>query len=118
MVAGGGIGDGDIWLARFGREVTGVENHPPIVSDPVLFQNNPNPFNSETTIEYRISKTENVTLVVYDILGREVTVLVDGRKPPGSHSVTFDSGDLASGMYCCRLTAGDYLHARKLLLLR
>jgi hypothetical protein len=118
MVAGGGLGDGDIWLAKFGREVTGVENRSSIVSDPVLFHNYPNPFNPQTTIEYRISKTENVTLIVYDILGREVTVLVNERKPPGLYSVTVDSKGLASGVYCYRLSAGDYVQTRKLLLLR
>jgi hypothetical protein len=118
MVAGGGIGDGDIWLARFGPEVTGVENHPSAVSDPVPFHNYPNPFNPETTIEYRISKTDYVTLAVYDILGREVGALVNESKAPGLYSVRFDSRSLASGVYYCRLTAGDYVQTSKLLLRR
>ncbi len=83
-----------------------------------LFQNYPNPFNPTTNIEYRISNKELVTLKVYDILGRELAVLVDERKAPGRYIVQFDGSGLASGVYAYRLQAGSFVETKKLLLLR
>jgi hypothetical protein len=83
-----------------------------------LSQNYPNPFNPSSDIRYQISEFRNVRLVVYDLLGREVTVLVDEEKGPGSYEVTFDAATLASGVYFYRLQSGDFVQTRKLLLLR
>jgi len=83
-----------------------------------LFYNYPNPFNPLTTIGYRLPSVDRVTLKVYDLLGREVTTLVDGIEQPGLKSVLFDGSGLASGMYFCRLLTGDYVQTRKLLLVR
>jgi hypothetical protein len=83
----------------------------------------PNPFNPTTTIEYSIPGTRNqesgfrnVRLVMYDLLGREVAVLVDERKAPGQYRVTFDGAGLSSGLYICRMTAGSHVASRRMIL--
>jgi pectate lyase len=83
-----------------------------------LAQNYPNPFNPKTGIRYQVSGFSDVKLAVYDMLGREVEVLVNGRKEPGVYQVEFDGGGLPSGAYLCRLTAGTFVQTRRLLLLR
>ncbi len=64
-----------------------------------LGQNHPNPFNPSTTIEFRLDRTQRARLAVYDVLGREVAVLVDGTQTAGSYRVTFDGAGLTSGTY-------------------
>jgi hypothetical protein len=81
-----------------------------------LGQNYPNPFNPTTRIRYQVSGASDVRLVVYDFLGREVAVLVNVRKAPGSYDVTFDASGLASGVYVYRLTAGREVLSRKMIL--
>jgi phosphatidylserine/phosphatidylglycerophosphate/cardiolipin synthase-like enzyme len=90
-----------------------------------LRQNYPNPFNPLTIIKYTVGGnrgwglgTSDVSLVVYDILGREVAVLVNGKKQPGTYAVQFDGSALASGVYFYRLTAGNFVQTRKMLLVR
>jgi hypothetical protein len=83
-----------------------------------LEQNYPNPFNGISNIGFRISELSNVKLRVYDLLGREVALLVDGQLPVGSYSVRFDAGGLASGMYVVRMTAGDFVASKKMVLAR
>jgi hypothetical protein len=83
-----------------------------------LQQNYPNPFNPLTVVSYQLPVASNVRLVVYDVLGREVAVLVNERKAPGTYAVTFDGSGLASGVYFYRLSAGDFLQMKKLVLLR
>jgi photosystem II stability/assembly factor-like uncharacterized protein len=83
-----------------------------------LFQNYPNPFNPTTVISFQLPVVSKVKLVVYDMLGREVAVLTNGRKNAGVHQVTFDASQLASGAYLCSLEAGKFKASRKLLILR
>ena len=83
-----------------------------------LEQNYPNPFNPTTGVGYQLAVASSVRLVVYDLLGREVAVLVNEPKAPGSYSVRFDATGLASGVYLYRLTTGRYVETRKMLLLR
>ena len=83
-----------------------------------LLQNYPNPFNPTTTISYQLPAQSHVTLRVYDVLGREVETLVNRVEQPGYKSVTFDGGNLASGMYFYRLQAGDQAAVKKFLLLK
>jgi len=70
-----------------------------------LGQNYPNPFNPTTAISYQLAAVSEVKLTVYDMLGREVAVLVNEKKGPGSYEVTFDGSHLASGMYFYRIMA-------------
>ena len=83
-----------------------------------LEQNYPNPFNPSTTIRYALPRRTAVTLVVYNTLGQEVATLVQGEKEAGYHEAVFDASGSASGVYFYRLTAGDFIETRKLLLLR
>jgi len=84
----------------------------------VLGQNYPNPFNGISNFEIRISKRGLARVAVYDLLGREVAVLMDEEKVPGRYQVTFDAAGLASGVYVYRLTAGSTVLARKMILAR
>ncbi len=83
-----------------------------------LLQNYPNPFNPSTTIRYEIPEKRFVSLKIFDILGREVSSLVDQEKPAGIYEITFNGSTLPSGVYIYRLTAGKYSAVRKLLLLK
>ncbi len=83
-----------------------------------LAQNYPNPFNPSTTIRFALPQAEQVRLAVYDMLGRELAVLVDGQRPAGWHSATFDARDLASGMYLYRLEAGAQVITQQMVLVK
>jgi hypothetical protein len=89
-----------------------------VVSDFNLEQNYPNPFNPSTTIKFSVATNEFVTLKVYDVLGNEVTTLVNEQRAPGTYEVRFDAGSLASGMYVYKLQAGNFTQTRKLLLMK
>jgi hypothetical protein len=83
-----------------------------------LLQNYPNPFNPRTTIKYLIPQTSFVTITVYDILGKEVSKLVNEEKLSGSYEVQFDGSKLSSGVYFYRLHAGSFFKTKKLVLLK
>jgi hypothetical protein len=127
--------DEEVWLTRDGvakgeddvvgraiawiKAMTGVaEDQPNLPSRFMLIQNYPNPFNPTTVVSYQLPVASTVKLWVYDLLGREVAVLVNERREPGVHEVKFDGSNLASGVYLCRLQAGSYVQTRKLLLLK
>ena len=84
----------------------------------MLLGNYPNPFNPETTIRYALPQGGNVRLAVYDLLGQEVAVLVDGSRPAGHHTVRFDGDDLPSGSYVYRLQVGEEVVARTMTLVK
>lgn len=101
------------------RNMSGIEF--PVKAYPLRFsldQNFPNPFNPTTVISYQLPVNSMVTLKVYDVLGREVKTLVSERQAAGTHPVTFDAGNLPSGVYFCRLEVGTYSATKKLLLLK
>lgn len=83
-----------------------------------LEQNYPNPFNPSTQIRYALPKDVSVRLTVYDLLGREVAVLVNEVKPAGLHAVTLDATRYASGIYFYRLEAGNVTFTRKMTLIK
>jgi hypothetical protein len=89
-----------------------------------LSQNYPNPFNPSTRIHYTVGGTRGsgagsrVSLVVYDLLGREVATLVNEQKMPGSYEVKFEGSRLASGLYIYRLTTGSFVQSQKMMLLK
>jgi len=83
-----------------------------------LFQNYPNPFNAGTKITYDVAQPTQVRLTVFDLLGKEVAVLVDGPKNAGRHSVDFTGKGLASGVYFYRLWTTTTSMTRKLVILR
>jgi hypothetical protein len=83
-----------------------------------LLQNYPNPFNPSTTIRYQLPTRSYVTLKVYDVLGREVAMLVNSIEEPGRKSVQFEADKLATGVYFYQLRAGTFVSTRKMLMLR
>jgi hypothetical protein len=83
-----------------------------------LYQNFPNPFNPVTTIKYQVSNTSPVLIKVFDIIGREVSVLVNEVKEPGTYQVSFNSKNLASGIYFYKMVAGDFTSVKKMNLLK
>ena len=83
-----------------------------------LEQNYPNPFNPTTTIKYSIKKAGLVTLKVYDILGKEITTLVNENKTAGNYSVNFNASNLPSGIYFYRLKSGSFLATKKLIFMK
>jgi len=94
-----------------------------VPGDFVLRQNYPNPFNPSTVIEYALPEPVQVRLEVFNLLGRRVRTLADGFRPPGQYRVVWDGTNeagysVASGTYFYRITSGDRIETRKLLLIR
>ena len=83
-----------------------------------LEQNFPNPFNPTTLIRYSIPRSAKVTLTIYDLLGRVVSVLVDEQKSAGIYTAEFDARSLSSGVYLCRLVSNNETQVRRMLLLK
>lgn len=98
--------------------IVGVEDGLALPNSFKLFQNYPNPFNPTTSIKYEVLGIMNVRLAVYDILGREVAILVNEEKLPGSYEVQFNGSQLSSGTYLCRLSVGNYVETKKMLLIK
>lgn len=87
-------------------------------SSPRLAQNYPNPFNPSTTIEFVLSRRQQVTLDVFNVLGQRVTTLVDRTLGAGEHRVSFDGSDFASGVYMYRLKTDDHTSTRKMTMIK
>ncbi len=83
-----------------------------------LSQNYPNPFNPSTKIRFNLPIAETVRLKIFDIAGREVATLVDGRQDAGVFEVTFDAADFASGVYFYRLEAGSFTAIKRMMLIK
>lgn len=83
-----------------------------------LEQNYPNPFNNSSKIKYQITKSSDVKLIVYDLLGREVIILVNEKLNAGEYEVIFNAGALASGVYFYKLVAGDFSEVRRMVLIK
>lgn len=98
--------------------LTGIEDRGDIPQAFFLGQNFPNPFNPTTVIRFSLPLTSDVTLTVYDLLGREVAHLADGILAPGTHTVQWDAADLPGGVYFYRLRGGQINEVRKMLLIR
>jgi C1A family cysteine protease len=97
--------------------ITSISSSPEMIPKKyALLHNYPNPFNPYTTIRYTIPKSSTVTLTIYDLLGREITTLVNKTQTPGEYSVIWHGHGHPSGIYICRLNAGDFTETRKLVL--
>ena len=105
-------------IANTISRLTSVKPEQPIASGFNLYDNYPNPFNPSTVISYRLAVAGNVTLRVFDVLGREVRTLVDSRQAAGSYSVTFDASSLPSGIYFYRLVSGDASTTKKMAVIK
>jgi hypothetical protein len=97
---------------------TAVETDPARVLTYALGQNYPNPFNPSTTISFQLAQPSHVTLTVYDALGREVAVLVNGIMSAGSHDARWDAHNAPSGVYYYVLRAGGFTAAHSMVLLK
>ncbi len=95
--------------------VTDVDDISELPGEYKLYQNYPNPFNSGTVLSYRLSVNFLVTIKVYDILGKEITTLVNEEKPAGIHRVSFNAGNLSSGVYFYTIQAGDFVETKKMI---
>jgi hypothetical protein len=84
----------------------------------ILEQNFPNPFNPTTKLRFRLNRTAEVTLRVYDVAGRLVTELVKGELEPADYDIVFDASGLASGVYFCQLQVGELVSSKKMILLK
>jgi hypothetical protein len=106
-------------LWYFGPNVTG-EVRDPFVTHPLSFSlsSYPNPFNPSTTLLFSLPQTQDVRLAVYDITGREVVVVTEGRYEAGEHRVTFDGTELPSGIYFAHCISGSIRQVQKLLLIK
>jgi hypothetical protein len=96
-------------------------NDPEIMTIPKeysLSQNYPNPFNSTTIITYSLPKENNVSLILFDILGNEIETLVDENKPPGTYQFNLVADNLSSGMYFYQFKSGNFADTKKFILLR
>ncbi len=100
------------------NDLASVTSLSEIADDYYLGQNYPNPFNPATKIEFSLPKSQNVTLRVYDISGREVALLIAGKVMKGRNSITFNAKNLSSGVYIYVLQAGEFVQTRKMVLLK
>ncbi|MCX6163117.1 MAG: T9SS type A sorting domain-containing protein, partial [Ignavibacteriae bacterium] len=111
--------DGQSVWRRSYSEIIGIQNisteTPARYS---LSQNYPNPFNPVTRIRYELPRAGVVKLAVYDVMGREVEMLVNERQSAGSYEAVWDGTRFASGVYFYRLTAEGYKETRKMILIR
>lgn len=107
--------------ARF-RLLVGPKSELPsdeeLPTEVTLAQNYPNPFNPSTVIRFTLDAERQTSLKVYDVLGREVAVLIDGQMAAGSHQVTLDASSLSGGVYVYRLQVDGTVMSRKMTLLK
>jgi hypothetical protein len=97
---------------------TGIEDDENLINNFDIYQNYPNPFNPVTNIKYAIGNTQYVTLRIYDILGNEIVTLVNEQKQAGVYNVNFYAGNLASGIYFYKITAGNFTATKKLVFMK
>jgi hypothetical protein len=106
------------YLSVPAANITSVENTNQLPTNYSLSQNYPNPFNPTTNIKYSIMKESQVSLKVFDVLGREVENLVNTKQVAGSYQVNFNASKLASGVYIYRIIAGDFVQSMKMMLIK
>lgn len=107
----------DIFFSR-NDNLTVVKNENYRSDKFILSQNYPNPFNPSTKIKYQIPNSGYVSLKIYDILGKEVAVLVNEEQPSGSHEINLDASNLTSGIYFYRLTTNNFTEIKRMVLIK
>jgi uncharacterized lipoprotein YddW (UPF0748 family) len=96
--------------------VTGVEEEPAAPSVYSLDQNYPNPFNPVTTLSFSLGQANNTSLTIYDVLGREITTVVNDFLDAGTYQYQFSGANLASGVYLYRIVSGSFVQTKKMIL--
>jgi hypothetical protein len=121
-MGGNGRGDASISLTNAHISVHKIEKELPTNYE--LYQNYPNPFNPSTNIKYQITNNKyqitnnDVTLKVFDILGKEIATLVNEKQSPGEYEVIFEGSQYPSGIYFYKLITGDFTETRKMLMIK
>lgn len=100
------------------NSTTNAEQDPDIPGELKLEQNFPNPFNPTTNISYQLPENSEVTLEVFNMLGKHVATLVSGKQQAGRHEVSFDASELSSGVYIYRIRSGDFTDTRQMMLVK
>ncbi len=108
----------DIKFTNYCLGLVGVPGNTNIPKTFALEQNYPNPFNPVTSIKYQLPSPENVSIKIFDILGKEVATLVNETKEPGYYEVNYDASNLASGLYFYRIEAGSFTQTKKMMLIK
>ncbi|KPL06155.1 hypothetical protein AMJ86_09715 [bacterium SM23_57] len=108
----------DAILTGFGEVGVALSEEPTIVTGYLLDQNYPNPFNPTTDIKYQLPASGMVTLTVYNAMGQEVATLIDQNQNPGAYRVTWDAGNLPSGIYFYQLKTNNFTDVRRMMLLK
>jgi hypothetical protein len=106
------------WYVYQQITITGVDDEEMLPTVFKLEQNYPNPFNPSTTIKFAVPERSNVLIKIYDILGSEVSTLVNEEKPAGTYELTWEAIGLSSGIYFYQLKAGEYVNTKKMLLIK
>jgi hypothetical protein len=109
--------DQDYCGLYFESEIS-IDPDPYIPNEFSLAQNRPNPFNATTLFQYDLTVASDVTVDIYDPLGRRVDKLVDARQGPGRYSIKWNAGRLSSGLYFYRISAGDYVETRSCVFIK
>ncbi|MCP4580143.1 MAG: T9SS type A sorting domain-containing protein [candidate division Zixibacteria bacterium] len=110
----------DLYMVKLAAESTDIDDYPdkPVPDTFILMGNNPNPFNANTTIKYSLPTLSEVTLDIYDVLGRKVQTFHESRLPAGSHSLIWNADGFSSGVYFYKVTAGEFERTEKMILLK
>ena len=95
-----------------------ISNNNQTPEDYFLAQNYPNPFNPATKIDLSVPKAGNVKLSVYDITGKEITILRNGYLNSGVYTIEFNAGNLSSGVHFYRIEAGNFVSTKRMILLK
>ncbi len=109
---------GSFGVGKFGTITVGVKNSEMVPTDFSVSQNYPNPFNPVTRISFTIPEDVHVSLKVFNVLGKEIATIVDRNMENGEHTYEWNASDFSSGIYFYRITAGDFVQTKKMILLK
>ena len=107
-----------ITTVKYAQNIVAVRDEEFIPAKYSLSQNHPNPFNPMTTISYTLLHSGDVTLIIYNLLGKEIARLVDGFQQAGEHNIAWNATNISSGIYFYRLHSGDFTETKKMVLLK
>ena len=114
----GGNGRGDVMVSLMNIPLSVKEITVELPAKYSLVQNYPNPFNPTTNIIFDVAKLSDVKIVVYDVMGREVQILVNESLKPGTYETSFDGSSLNSGVYFYKLITDGFTETKKMLMLK
>ena len=115
----GGIGRGDASIESLNNVLTNtgiINNTIPVTYS--LSQNYPNPINPTTNVKFSISNVQFVTLKVFDMLGKEIAILVNEKLDAGEHNIKWNASEYPSGVYSYQLTAGNFRETKRMILIK